>query len=518
MSGARNRLDRVLADLGTTVLAEVLPGRPDAEVSEVVVHDPAEPVDLRPGGLLLGVGLRERTAIASLLSTLGGLGATALLVKAPVPVDEAVRAAAVAGGVALLEVSAAASWAHVLALLQSRVSRDETSAPGAGLDGGDLFALANAVAALLDAPVTIEDRSSRVLAFSAGQDSTDASRVATVLGRQVPRVWQDRLTERGVFRELYRSTEPIFVDLGDIEDSIPRAAVAVRAGEEILGSMWAAVRAPLTPERGTAFRDAAQVVALHLMRQRAGADVQRRLRADLLATVLEGGPGAADAASRLGLAGERLCVLAAAGPAEADPAAREAAAHRLCDALSLHLRTTVSRPTAAAPLGEVVYGLLPVTEDTAAARIAEDFRTRTGTAVRIGVGRVVPGWPDVARSRADADAVLRALGPAAGVARLADVHLELLLTHLADLVAGEHLPVPRPVLVLREHDREHGTEFVATLLAYLDAFGDVGQAARSLHVHPNTFRYRLRRLTEISGLDLADARARLSAHLHLLLP
>jgi DNA-binding PucR family transcriptional regulator len=55
-----------------------------------------------------------------------------------------------------------------------------------GLPSGDLFAVANAVAALIDAPVTIEDRSSRVLAFSGRQDEADRSRVETILGRQVP--------------------------------------------------------------------------------------------------------------------------------------------------------------------------------------------------------------------------------------------------------------------------------------------------------------------------------------------
>jgi DNA-binding PucR family transcriptional regulator len=34
-------------------------------------------------------------------------------------------------------------------------------------------------------------------------------------------------------------------------------------------------------------------------------------------------------------------------------------------------------------------------------------------------------------------------------------------------------------------------------------------------VHPNTFRYRLRRLAEIAGLDLSDPEAVFAAWLHL---
>jgi hypothetical protein len=44
----------------------------------------------------------------------------------------------------------------------------------------------------------------------------------------------------------------------------------------------------VTGERTAALQDAAKLVALHLLRVRAGADVQRRLRTDLVGTALEG--------------------------------------------------------------------------------------------------------------------------------------------------------------------------------------------------------------------------------------
>ncbi len=93
---------------------------------------------------------------------------------------------------------------------------------------------------------------------------------------------------------------------------MPRVAIAVRAGDEVLGSIWAAVPGPLSEERTEALRDAAKLVALHLLRVRAGADVQRRLRADLLSSALEGGAGAREALDRLGLAGQPLMVLGVA--------------------------------------------------------------------------------------------------------------------------------------------------------------------------------------------------------------
>jgi len=53
------------------------------------------------------------------------------------------------------------------------------------------------------------------------------------------------------------------------------------------------------------------------------------------------------------------------------------------------------------------------------------------------------------------------------------------------------------------------------VLAWLDAMGDVRAAAEVLHVHPNTLRYRIRRASELTGLDWADPRTRLLAALLL---
>ena len=57
-----------------------------------------------------------------------------------------------------------------------------------------------------------------------------------------------------------------------------------------------------------------------------------------------------------------------------------------------------------------------------------------------------------------------------------------------------------------------------TLRAYLDAFGDVAAAAAELHVHPNTVRYRVRRIEEILDSSLLDPDVRLLLSLSLRVP
>ena len=531
-------LGRVLDDLGATLL-ELVHGDGDADgaIGGIAIHDPLDEPVLPQHALVLGVGVRDPEQIATLLRALGRHGAAGLVVRAPAPTSAEMAAASAESGVALLALTRGASWAQLAALLRSLLAEGDVGEDGpqtlGGMPSGDLFALANAIAALLDAPVTIEDRSSRVLAYSGRQDEADSSRVETILGRQVPERYSRMLAERGVFRELYRSDRPVYVEPpadGLSDFTVPRVAVAVRAGDEVLGSIWAAVRKPLNDDRMQALRDGARVVALHMLRIRAGADVERRLRADLLSTALEGGVGARDALNRLGLADQSVVVLALAVP-EADPDRSTADAgvaterQQLADAFAMHLSAVHPR-CAAALVGDVAYGLVPVLRDRGdgtqwAVRIATDFLDRVGGRTRavVGVGPVAQDAAGLADARNSADRALRVLRASSGggrrVARLSDVHVEALVQELRDLAAARGDRPTGPVAQLLAYDAQHNTNLVETLRAWLEAFGDVVAASAAMYVHPNTFRYRLRRLAEIGNIDLNDPEARFAAMLEL---
>ena len=519
-------LGRVLDDLGATLLELVCGdiGRV-TEIGGIAIHDPVDEPVLPHHALVLGVGVREPHEIAGLLRTLGKHAAAGLVLRLPVPASAVVAGAVAESGVPLLGLTRGASWTQLAAILRSLLAEGDVGDEGretlSGIPSGDLFAVANAVAALIDAPITIEDRSSRVLAFSGRQDEADRSRVETILGRQVPERYSRLLTERGVFRDLYRSDQPVYVEpppgSGLPDFNIPRVAVAVRAGDEVLGSIWAVVREPLSADREQAMCDAARLVALHMLRIRAGADVERRLRADLVSTALEGGAGAWEAISRLGLADQPVVVLALAVPEFADR-------QRLADGLAMHLSAFHPR-CATALVGDVAYGLVPVAGDAdgqqRATRIAADFLDRVGDRSRavIGVGAVADDTSALPAARSCADRALRVLrvghGGGRRVATLADVHAAVLLLELRDLAAAHGDRPTGPVARLAAYDGEHGTNLVETLRAWLDAFGDVPAASAAMFVHANTFRYRLRRLTEVSGIDLSDPEQRFAAMLQL---
>lgn len=535
----RASLGRVLDDLGATLL-EVVHGDTERvqDIGGIVIHDPVDEPVLPASALVLGVGLDDPAAVVDLVHALGRYGAAGLVLRTPVDLTPALRDAVDESGVALLGLSRGAPWAHLAAMLRAVLAEGDVGVGEAeslgGLPSGDLFAVANAIAALLDAPITIEDRNSRVLAFSGRQDEADPSRIETILGRQVPERYSRILADRGVFRELYRSDRPVLVEPqseGEDAFSMPRVAVAVRAGDEILGSIWVAVPEPLSDERTETLRDAAKLVALHLLRVRAGADVQRRLRADLLSSALEGGAGAREAIDRLGLTGQQLMVL---GVAVVEPASEVALQggdalvvhdrQRVADAFAMHLSAAHPR-SAAALIGDVAYGLLPVPGagddgEERGLRIANEFLDRLGDRVTavVGIGPVARDGAGLAAARTVVDRALRVLRDSRGnrrVATLDDIQVEALILELRDMVAARGDRPTGSLALLMDYDLRHHTNLVETLQAWLDAFGDVVAAAESLYVHPNTFRYRLRRLAEVGELDLSDPEARFVAMLQL---
>jgi sugar diacid utilization regulator len=66
---------------------------------------------------------------------------------------------------------------------------------------------------------------------------------------------------------------------------------------------------------------------------------------------------------------------------------------------------------------------------------------------------------------------------------------------------------------LIKYDQDRGGDLVLTLATYLDRGGKYDEAANALSIHRNTLRYRLRRIAEISGHDLADSETSLNLHL-----
>ncbi|MCY4010040.1 MAG: helix-turn-helix domain-containing protein [Anaerolineaceae bacterium] len=68
---------------------------------------------------------------------------------------------------------------------------------------------------------------------------------------------------------------------------------------------------------------------------------------------------------------------------------------------------------------------------------------------------------------------------------------------------------------LLEYDRRQNADLIHTLEAFFSAHGNLANTAEELNVHRNTLLYRLRRITEIGGVDLKQPETRLALQLAL---
>lgn len=517
-------LSQLLATLSPDVLqAACAPRGYEVPAGEPVVHGPGETMSVCQDGLLLLVGGRPgNPQAATAVREAGRFGYCAVVVKARGDDVRELAQEADASGVALLLASDDVTWRHLDALLTAATSATRSPAPHYDSVGiGDLFALADAIAATVGGAVTIEDPHGRVQAYSnlANQDTDDVRRLA-ILNRQTP----ERPQNTDEYRTVCQADGPVRIEVPKDSGSLDRLAVAVRVGSQVLGVIFALDgRPPLGPDAHAALEEAAKVTALHLLRRRNRGDTERWNRSEALRSLLDASVPGRTAAAQLGVDADTATVVLAVLPTGAHRPGVDSA--RIVDLVSLYCEAWHSRALCTTG-GSVVYALLPVRRSDVdhgrLRKLADDIvvavRRATRLRVYVGIGGLAPALDDVPESRRTADRVLRALVDHAGgleVATAEDVRSRVVLLELADRgVADVGLP-SAPVQRVLEHDAEHGTAYAGTLLAFLDAFGDAKQAAAVLSVHDNTLRYRIRRTRQLFGLDLSDPEERLVTWLQL---
>ena len=114
---------------------------------------------------------------------------------------------------------------------------------------------------------------------------------------------------------------------------------------------------------------------------------------------------------------------------------------------------------------------------------------------------------DWAYRQADAAIRLAAVSREEALNTYDDVAAQHLLevASASDARAQEALVVPEIALIEAFDARDH-TDYLRSLATYLNSGRNVAKAARALGVHKNSMYYRIQRLEELAGIDLANER------------
>lgn len=229
------------------------------------------------------------------------------------------------------------------------------------------------------------------------------------------------------------------------------------------------------------------------------------VQCDVLGSALDGviGPTALRVLGRAAGPDSRVRVVVFAF---ADDAAAQRGAARLIDELESRWRAVFVHRG-----GPEVIALLRGDDSVDVAVGLLSLLGTTG-AVRGGIG------PSVSLTDDDGSPTTHGIVESAGQARLAC--RSATGGQLVDLAAASSVlsmdPVRRVLAATHgrclapiiDHDRMHGTTLRASLLAYLEANGNWGNAAAALGVHRHTLRSRVERVEDMLDVDLANARTR----------
>ena len=145
---------------------------------------------------------------------------------------------------------------------------------------------------------------------------------------------------------------------------------------------------------------------------------------------------------------------------------------------------------------------------------ADKSQSVSSTVTAIGIGSRCDVPSDIPQSFLRARRALN-IRLNSGSPRGASAYDELGFYHLVEAAhnAGAADEYARQWLgVLIDYDAAKNSDLVSTLSHYLECGGNYDESAGALHIHRSTLRYRLGRISELTGLDLRNIDTRFNLH------
>jgi PucR family transcriptional regulator, purine catabolism regulatory protein len=530
----------------------------DRPITWVKVLESPETLDwLAEGELVLTVAFAikdDRAAQASLVRGLAGAKSSGLVVKPErylreIPGEMLVQAEEY--GIPLITIPEDVSYLEIMAPILERIINEQNvqlrrsidihrQFTQLALDGKGVEAIVRTLGEMVESSVTLEDYPDfHLLASHSVPGVTDRHRQQTLKQHGTPKDVLRSAPIQAMLQEVREGKAPrrvaAFPELGL---TAPRVMTPVMAGPECLAYLSIIDHPPHTEDLALmAIEHAATVLALELIKQREVSEAEDRVRGELVDDLLAGTYGDdANAIRRARYLRYDLTAPHAVLVVDVDGFARVIKERRLGEdrviALKHQLLQLVVGVTRrlhprhlVAAHSDSVTVLVPVHGDeaslvgeTLARQIqAEVAQSELGLTVSVAVGRVCLKPVDFRGAFREAQRALELMvrfGKREQVVNYERLGVYRLLAQVEDR-AGLEAFAGRVLDPLASYDRARGTPLLQTLEVYLQRHGNLRQTSRDLHVHLNTLHYRLRRIGEITGLDLKDADARLDLLLAL---
>ncbi|MBM7096180.1 PucR family transcriptional regulator [Bacillus sp. H-16] len=391
---------------------------------------------------------------------------------------------------------------------------------------GSLENLVDKISDVLECPVTIEDPAHRLLAYSSHGEGTDSARIATIMRRRVPERVISSLWKDGTMQRLHQSEKPVRISqiqevgLGD------RIAMTIRSKTEIIGYIWLLeVDNQLDDDDLELLSYASQAAKNQLVQLHGRKKKREKGHQEFFWQLLTGHLKNHDEISESFEGFNIKVTLPVAVFVFQFPEEINDKTERN---ISYMITTTqkIIAPLYALDGNELVLLGSPssVTNGILSPEaFIEEFTSQM--ALRFHSGNLIGGsgngytdYTKIETSYQEALSVLKLKEQFSDELRGTCTYNHLGIYRYIDVLSAknkedgyENLSLKK----LKEYDLLHNTQLKETLDVFLIKDSHVNEAAKALNVHSNTLNYRLKRITEVGGINLRDPNEKMTLFLDM---
>ncbi len=382
--------------------------------------------------------------------------------------------------------------------------------------------LADRISDALLCPITIEDANHQIIAYSRHEGEVDPVRIATIMRRRVPEHVINSLWKTGAIPALFETEEPVVIPAIDQVSLGERVAISVRKQDKVIGFIWAQSGAHFSNEQLEILKEAAKAVKNQLLQHEKRKRAAEESHQEFLWKLLMGHfttrneIDQANKAYGLLLTGEFLSVIFDFGRS----------IDRTLERQIDYLVETLQQISCVARTydGDQLIMLIRFQEKgdiNTVNHYIDHFIAKSKERLQISptgaAGSFVQNLLFLQNSYQEALSVLRMKQ------MFSALHLPHCYEKLGIFQSIEQFRAARSgktnsiITALEDYDRIHNSNMIETIYMFLAYDGNVNEAARFMHVHPNTLSYRIKRITEITGLDTKNMNEKTILYIDLLI-